>query len=96
MSEKDASATHFAYVTIRKLILLGDLAPEQKHRIDLLRDTIGTGASPIRKALSLLTSDMPVEREDQRGFRAAATSRANFEEILTCAARWKTWRCVPA
>lgn len=40
------------------------------------------GASPICEALSLLTSDMLVERIGQRGFRAAPASPANFEEIL--------------
>jgi len=33
--------------------------------------------------LSLLTSDMLVERLDQRGFRAAPASLANFREILS-------------
>ena len=37
----------------------------------------------MRQVLSLLTSDMLVERIDQRGFRAAPASRANFEELLT-------------
>jgi DNA-binding GntR family transcriptional regulator len=44
---------------------------------------LDTGASPVREALSLLTSDLLVERLDQRGFRAAETNRENFVEILT-------------
>lgn len=80
---KDGSATQTAYATIRHLILTGDLVPGQKLKIDTLRETIGTGASPIREALSLLTSDMLVERYDQRGFRATPTSSENFEEILS-------------
>ena len=36
----------------------------------------------MREALSLLTSDQLVERLDQRGFRVAQTSRAQFDEIL--------------
>ena len=41
-----------------------------------------TGASPVREALSLLTSDQLVDRIDQRGFRVASTSREQFKEIL--------------
>lgn len=40
------------------------------------------GGSPIREALTLLVSDMLVERLDQRGFRCAKVSPANFAEIL--------------
>lgn len=64
------------------MILTGKLAPGQKLKIEDLRKLLNTGASPVREALSLLTSDMLVERLDQRGFRAALVSKDNFEEIL--------------
>ncbi len=64
------------------MILTGELAPAEKLKIETLRKRLDTGASPVREALSLLTSDQLVERFDQRGFRAAPTSKANFEEIL--------------
>ena len=64
------------------MIVTGELEPGQKLKIDGLRQLLDTGASPIREALSLLTSDYLVERIDQRGFRAAPVSRANFDEIL--------------
>ncbi len=79
---KEASATHTAYLAIRRMILVGDIAPGEKLKIDALRQKLDIGASPIREALSLLTSDQLVERLDQRGFRAADASRENFEEIL--------------
>lgn len=78
-----SSATHKAYSALRRMILIGDFAPGEKLKIDTLRKALDTGASPVREALSLLTSDQLVERIDQRGFRAAATSKANFEEILS-------------
>lgn len=77
-----STATHRAYLALRRMILVGELAPGEKLKIDRLRSILETGASPIREALSLLTSDQLVERIDQRGFRAAETSKANFEEIL--------------
>lgn len=79
---KETSATHGAYVALRDLILRGELPAGQKLKIEQLRQLLNTGASPVREALSLLTSDMLVERIDQRGFRAAPANKANFAEIL--------------
>lgn len=79
---KETSATHGAYRRLREMILTGELPPGQKLKIEQLRGLLDTGASPVREALSLLTSDMLVERIDQRGFRAAPVSKCNFEEIL--------------
>ena len=79
---KEKSATRAAYLTLREMILVGTLPPGEKLKIEQLRALLNTGASPVREALSLLTSDMLVERIDQRGFRAAPASLVNFEEIL--------------
>lgn len=76
------SATQQAYAALRRMIVVGELAPSEKLKIDALRKTLDTGASPVREALSLLVSDQLVERLDQRGFRTAAASKNNFEEIL--------------
>jgi GntR family carbon starvation induced transcriptional regulator len=80
--KSDASATQRTYHLLRRMIVTGQLQPGEKLKIDALRGRLDTGASPIREALSLLTSDNLVERIDQRGFRATAISHANFEEIL--------------
>ena len=64
------------------MILLGLIQPGQKLKVEELRAQLELGASPIREALSLLTSDQLVERFDNRGFRAAQAGRKNFEEIL--------------
>ncbi|MEO1314570.1 MAG: GntR family transcriptional regulator [Pseudomonadota bacterium] len=78
----DGSATQRAYRRLRHMIVTGDLKPGEKLKIDGLRRRLETGASPIREALSLLTSDNLVERLDQRGFRTAKVSAENFHEIL--------------
>lgn len=80
---QESSATHKAYTALRRMIVVGELQPGEKLKIDRLRAALDTGASPVREALSLLTSDLLVERLDQRGFRAADTSHENFVEILT-------------
>jgi DNA-binding GntR family transcriptional regulator len=80
---KEASATRTAYLTLRTMILTGVLPAGQKLKIEELRSRLNTGATSVREALSLLTSDMLVERIDQRGFRTAPASPANFAEILS-------------
>ena len=76
------STTQRAYLAMRDAILSGELAPGEKLKVETLKTTFSTGASPVREALSLLTSDQLVERRDQRGFRVAQASKEQFEEIL--------------
>ena len=80
--KSENSATLLAYNSLREKILTGELAPDRKLKIEELRKLLGVGASPIREALSLLTSDQLVVRQDHRGFRTALTSREKFQEIL--------------
>lgn len=76
------SATQRAYLELRRQIITGEIAPSERLKVEDLKGVLNTGASPVREALSLLTSDQLVERLDQRGFRAAQADRAHFEEIL--------------
>ena len=82
IEKPETSSTLRTYHALRGMIVTGELGPSEKLKIDELRRRLHTGASPIREALSLLTSDHLVERLDHRGFRAAAISRENFWEIL--------------
>lgn len=76
------SSTQRTYLALRNDIIFGRLQPGERLKIDTLKESLATGASPVREALSLLTSDQLVDRIDQRGFRVAATSREQFQEIL--------------
>lgn len=76
------SSTQRAYFALRNDIIFGRIAPGERLKIDALKESLDTGASPVREALSLLTSDQLVDRIDQRGFRVATTSREQFQEIL--------------
>ena len=76
------SLTSQIYQRIRSDIIVGTLEPGLKLKIEELRQSYGTGASPVREALSLLTSDRLVERFDQRGFRVAHVSAEAFNELL--------------
>ena len=77
------SSTQRAYLELREAIITGKVAPGERLKVESLKQSLQTGASPVREALSLLTSDQLVERIDQRGFRVAQTSREQFREILT-------------
>ena len=79
---RSQSSTRRAYLALREAIITGQIAPGERLKVDSLKQSLQTGASPVREALSLLTSDHLVERLDQRGFRAAPASRAQFAEIL--------------
>lgn len=77
-----ASLTSQIYESLRQDILRGTLPPGKKLRIDELKETYGIGASAIREALSMLTSDLLVQRIDHRGFRVVPVSRDGFDELL--------------
>ena len=76
------SMTSRAYMRLREDIISGALEPGRKLKIEELRRKYDVGTSPIREALSLLTSDHFVERNDQRGFRVSEVSAEEFEELL--------------
>lgn len=84
------SSTQRAYLALRNDIIFGRIPPGERLKIDTLKESLETGASPVREALSLLTSDQLVDRIDQRGFRVAATSSEQFQEILNLRCRLET------
>ncbi|MGI9391214.1 MAG: GntR family transcriptional regulator [Boseongicola sp.] len=81
-SRSTQSTTQRAYLELRSAIITGKIPPGERLKVESLKETLQTGASPVREALSLLTSDQLVERLDQRGFRVAKTSKDQFQEIL--------------
>lgn len=81
-AENEPSATQRAYSSLRRMIILCDIAPGEKLKIDELRQKLDIGTSAIREALSLLVSDQLVLRLDQRGFKSADVNKTNFQEIL--------------
>lgn len=50
-------------------------------RVEHLKDTYGVGAGTLREALSLLIADALVVSHGQRGFRVAAASLTDLEDI---------------
>jgi DNA-binding GntR family transcriptional regulator len=62
-------------------IVKAKLRPGEKMHVERLRETYGVGATPLREALSKLSSLDLVTAEGQRGFRVAPVSIANLLDI---------------
>ena len=79
--EAGRSLTIRTYSRLRAQIISGALAPGLRLKVETLRDLLEVGATPIREALSLLTSDGLVERLDKRGFRVSEVSLAEYDDM---------------
>ncbi len=67
---------------LRTEILNGVLEPGRRLGMAELTGRYGAGMSPVREALSRLVGEGLVQSEGQRGFRVAAMSREDFNEIV--------------
>ncbi len=67
---------------IRTDILHGKLEPGSKLKIEVLTEKYATGASPLREALSILSTTGLVKRMENRGFRVGVVSAEHYAEIL--------------
>jgi GntR family carbon starvation induced transcriptional regulator len=70
-----------AYQRIRNDIVAGVLKPEEKLRIVPLAKRYGVGPSPLREALSRLSSDYLVVAEGQRGFHVSPIGARDAADI---------------
>ncbi|MFD1626848.1 GntR family transcriptional regulator [Azospirillum griseum] len=73
-----------ANVAVQRIIddiVSGQLEPCAKLRIESLKEQYGMGASPLREALSRLSTLGFVTNESHRGFRVAPMSQADLEDI---------------
>jgi len=70
-----------AYRQLRSDIVAGKLKPGSRLRVEHLKERYKVGAGTLREALSLLVADLLVVSQDQRGFRVAPISLADFRDI---------------
>jgi DNA-binding GntR family transcriptional regulator len=63
-------------------VISGKFPPGTKLKIEEIARLLEVGATPVREALSSLSSDGLVVRQDQRGFRVAEISASEFGELL--------------
>ncbi|HET7413926.1 MAG TPA: GntR family transcriptional regulator [Pararhizobium sp.] len=69
------------YLQIRTDIIFGRLRPEEKLRLDGLKERYGASVSTLREILNRLTSEGFVVAEGQRGFEVAPISPENLKEV---------------
>jgi DNA-binding GntR family transcriptional regulator len=62
------------YLQLRRDIVEGRLAPDEKLRVEHLKDRYAVSAGTLREAISRLVSNALVVAEGQRGFRVAPMS----------------------
>lgn len=70
-----------ALTKMKKAIVCCELAPGEKLKVAELSKIYGLSSSPIREALNRLTQDGVVEASDNKGFRVAPISTADFRDI---------------
>lgn len=70
-----------AYRRLRRDIIEGIYAPEEKLRVEHLRDVYEVSSGTLREALALLVSDSLVIPQSQRGFRVAPMSMEDIEDL---------------
>ncbi len=76
---------------LREAIVSGDLAAGSKINLDQARTEFQVSLSPLREALARLIPDGLVLFEDNRGYRVAPISLANFEEIARLRETFETF-----
>lgn len=81
MEENQATLADKAYRALRREIVAGTLAPGARLRIAKLSAEYGIGASPLREALSKLSSEFLVIVEGQRGFSVAPISAQELKDV---------------
>jgi DNA-binding GntR family transcriptional regulator len=84
-----------ALAQLRADIITCRLMPNERLRVEALRERYDMGTSPIREALMRLEAEGLVELEQNKGFRVSEVSRANLLDLMrtrieieTIALRW--------
>jgi DNA-binding GntR family transcriptional regulator len=69
------------YARLRDDIIEGRIAPDDKLRVEHLRQSYGVSAGTLREALTRLVSDALVVAEGQRGFRVAPITLQDLVDL---------------
>ena len=77
----DATIGDDGHRRIRTDILLARLAPGQRLKLEMLRETYGVSISTLREILNRLSAEGLVLAEGRRGFEVAPVSAANLREL---------------
>lgn len=81
LSSPEKTNSEKAYRQLREDIVFGAFLPNEKLKIETLREKYGLGAGPLREALARLSSEHLVVLEGQRGFTVAPMSAEDAYDI---------------
>jgi DNA-binding GntR family transcriptional regulator len=80
-SERSLPLTEQAFRSLRHDVLVGTFAAGSKLKLDELQDHYDISSSPLREALSRLAQEGLVRADERRGFRVAAISLDDLNDI---------------
>lgn len=78
---EDATVVAMLASALRRDISFGTLAPDQKLKIDALRQRYGGSNHSMRESLRLLSAEGLVEATAQRGFRVTSATQEDLRDI---------------
>ncbi|MFK7751765.1 MAG: GntR family transcriptional regulator [Sedimentitalea sp.] len=81
-SSEDDTVVEMLASAIRRDISFGVLRPDQKLKIEALRQSYGGSNHSMRETLRVLTSEGMVEANNQRGFRVTSATQDDLRDIL--------------
>ena len=81
-SNEDETVVAMLASAIRRDISFGVLRPDQKLKLDALRQSYGGSNHSMRETLRMLTSEGLVEATNQRGFRVTSATDGDLRDIL--------------
>jgi GntR family carbon starvation induced transcriptional regulator len=76
-----STVTEAVYGRLRTDILVGDWRPDDRLKLDRLRQRYAASVNTLREALSRLVSEGLVANEGQRGFTVVGASLADLQDI---------------
>lgn len=79
---KPKELKHWAYETIKQIILDGHIAPGDQLRTDDLAKSMNISRTPIREALLRLESEGLVKANSRVGFFVTETAHSDFKELF--------------
>src|SRR5579871_2416919 len=78
---RSATVTEAIYTRLRTDILLGEWQPDDRLKLDRLRQRYEASVNTLREALSRLVSEGLVANEGQRGFKVVGASLGDLQDI---------------
>lgn len=81
LDEHASTLSEQAFALLRGDILKGRFESSAKLKLDELQQLYGFSSSPLREALSRLAQEGLVRADERRGFRVAAVSMADLDDI---------------